>query len=68
MPPLSGPAWGPSAADAIRLTLTRVARDGILPFTADVANAVPREAMREAHTAVPPSFGSAAEMPAAPTA
>lgn len=41
---------GLTVSDAIRITLTAIAREGALPFELRAPNAVTREAMREART------------------
>ena len=50
---------GLSASDLIRLTFTRVAEEGRLPFPAETPNRATRKAMRELDEGKGRKFGSA---------
>ena len=47
---------GLTVSDAVRLLLTRVARENALPFAPLVPNAITVEAMKEARRGNPPRF------------
>ncbi len=58
-------AMGLTVSDAVRLLLTRIAHDQVLPFDPLVPNATTIAAMREARTATLPRAHSLAELKAA---
>ena len=55
-------AMGLTVSDAVRLLLTRVAREKALPFAPLVPNAVTIEAMKEARKGNLPQFGSVEDL------
>ena len=55
-------AMGPIVSDAVRLLLTRVAREKALPFAPLVPNQVTIEAMKEARQGGLPQFDSVQDL------
>jgi DNA-damage-inducible protein J len=55
-------AMGLTVSDAVRLMLTRVAHDKVLPFEPLIPNAETIAAMREARTGKMPSFATVEDL------
>ncbi|WP_374090320.1 type II toxin-antitoxin system RelB/DinJ family antitoxin [Methylomicrobium lacus] len=54
-------AMGLTVSDAVRLMLTKVAREGVLPFEPYIPNKTTIEAMKEARNGTLPRFDSVQE-------